>query len=40
MFGCSTNILDPQKLSAKTAAKFYRWRWRNEGLFRTYKRTL
>jgi hypothetical protein len=35
-----TNILDPQKLSAKTAAKFYRWRWRNEGLFRTYKRTL
>jgi len=25
-----TNILDPQKLSAKTAAKFYRWRWRNE----------
>ena len=35
-----TNILDPQRLSAKTAAKFYRWRWRNEGLFRTYKRTL
>jgi hypothetical protein len=35
-----TNVLDPQKLSAKTAAKFYRWRWRNEGLFRTYKRTL
>lgn len=35
-----TNILDSEKLSAKTAAKFYRWRWRNEGLFRTYKRTL
>jgi hypothetical protein len=35
-----TNILDPQKLSVNTAAKFYRWRWRNEGLFRTYKRTL
>lgn len=35
-----TNILDSQKLSAKTAAKFYRWRWKNEGLFRTYKRTL
>jgi len=35
-----TNILDPQALSMKTAAKFYRWRWRNEGLFRTYKRTL
>lgn len=35
-----TNIFDSQKLSVKTAAKFYRWRWRNEGLFRTYKRTL
>ncbi len=35
-----TNILDSQRLSVKTAAKFYRWRWRNEGLFRTYKRTL
>jgi len=35
-----TNILDPEQLSLKTAAKFYRWRWRNEGLFRTYKRTL
>jgi Transposase DDE domain len=35
-----TNVLDQQRLSAKTAAKFYRWRWRNEGLFRTYKRTL
>jgi hypothetical protein len=35
-----TNILDSQKLSLKTAAKFYRWRWRNEGLFRTYKRIL
>ena len=35
-----TNILDSSRLSAKTAAKFYRWRWRNEGLFRTYKRTL
>src|SRR5262249_7852017 len=23
-----------------SASKFYRWRWRNEGLFRTYKRTL
>jgi len=27
-------------VSVKTAAKFYRCRWRNEGLFRTYKRTL
>jgi hypothetical protein len=35
-----TNVVDSKKLSAKTAAKFYRWRWRNEGLFRTYKRTL
>jgi hypothetical protein len=35
-----TNIYDPQQLSMKTAARFYRWRWRNEGLFRTYKRTL
>ena len=35
-----TNVLDPQRLSLNTASKFYRWRWRNEGLFRTYKRTL
>ena len=35
-----TNILDPARLSAKTAAKFYRWRWRNEGVFRIYKRTI
>jgi DDE family transposase len=35
-----TNILDPARLSVATAAKFYRWRWRNEGVFRTYKRTI
>lgn len=35
-----TNVLDRQQLSRKTAAQFYRWRWRNEGLFRTYKHTL
>lgn len=35
-----TNVLSAQRLSEKTAAKSYRWRWRNEGLFRTYKRTL
>src|SRR5262245_1822259 len=35
-----TNILDEQRLPKKTASQFYRWRWRNEGLFRTYKRTL
>jgi hypothetical protein len=35
-----TNVLDEQRLPRHTAGKFYRWRWRNEGLFRTYKRTL
>jgi hypothetical protein len=35
-----TNVLDPQRLRYADAAKFFRWRWRNEGLFRTYKRTL
>ena len=30
-----TNILDSARLSLTTAAKFYRWRWRNEGVFRT-----
>jgi len=35
-----TNVLDQHCLPRKTAGKFYRWRWRNEGLFRTYKRTL
>jgi hypothetical protein len=35
-----TNVLDRQRLPRETASKFYRWRWRNEGLFRTYKRTL
>jgi hypothetical protein len=35
-----TNVLDAQRLPRATAGKMYRWRWRNEGLFRTYKRTL
>lgn len=35
-----TNVLDPGRLSAATAAQFYRWRWENEGQFRAYKRTL
>jgi hypothetical protein len=35
-----TNIEDPQRLSLETAATCYRWRWENEGFFRTYKRTL
>lgn len=35
-----TNVLEEQRLPRRTAGQFYRWRWRNEGLFRTYKRTL
>jgi hypothetical protein len=35
-----TNVVDEQCLPRKTASQFYRWRWRNECLFRTYKRTL
>jgi hypothetical protein len=33
----ATNIMDNDQLSRKTAAQVYRWRWRNEGLFRQYK---
>jgi DDE family transposase len=35
-----TNVLDERKLSSARAARYYRWRWENEGMFRTYKRTL
>jgi Transposase DDE domain len=35
-----TNVLDCQRLSIEQAGRYYRWRWENEGLFRTYKRTL
>lgn len=35
-----TNVEDPQRLPLETAATCYRWRWENEGFFRTYKRTL
>jgi DDE family transposase len=35
-----TNVLEKERLSRQSAGQFYRWRWRNEGLFRTYKRTL
>jgi hypothetical protein len=35
-----TNVLEPKRLSVATAARFYRWRWENEGQFRAYKRTL
>lgn len=32
--------LDRATLLTSQVAQIYRWRWRNEGLFRTYKRTL
>ncbi len=35
-----TNVLDAQRLTVAMASRYYRWRWENEGLFRTYKRTL
>ena len=35
-----TNVEDPQQLSLEMASTCYRWRWENEGFFRTYKRTL
>lgn len=35
-----TNVLDRRRLGRKQAGRFYRWRWGNEGLFRTYKQTL
>jgi hypothetical protein len=35
-----TNVLSGRRLSVAQAGQFYRWRWENEGLFRTYKQTL
>lgn len=35
-----TNVLDAKRLPVETASRYYRWRWENEGLFRTFKRTL
>jgi Transposase DDE domain len=35
-----TNVLDPHELNHRQLAQLYRWRWRNEGLFRQYKRLL
>jgi hypothetical protein len=35
-----TDVLSAERLSVAMAGQFYRWRWENEGLFRTYKRTL
>jgi hypothetical protein len=35
-----TNVVERRRLSRKQAGQLYRWRWRNEGLFRTYKQTV
>jgi len=35
-----TNVYDVERLPFAMASRYYRWRWENEGLFRTYKRTL
>lgn len=35
-----TSVLEPQQLSHAMVGQIYRWRWRNEGLFRDYKRLL
>jgi hypothetical protein len=35
-----TNVLDKKRLSHGLASRMYRWRWQNEGCFRTYKHTL
>ena len=35
-----TNVEDRQRLTMTLASRLYRWRWENEGFFRTYKRTL
>lgn len=35
-----TNVLDAKRLSWRLAGQMYRWRWENEGCFRTYKHTL
>jgi hypothetical protein len=35
-----TNVMDQKRLSHALAGRMYRWRWQNEGCFRTYKHTL
>ena len=35
-----TNVVSSKQLPFSDASRFYRWRWENEGFFRTYKRTL
>lgn len=35
-----TSVLESTRLSRRQAGEVYRWRWRIEGVYRTYKRTL
>jgi Transposase DDE domain len=35
-----SNVLEKERLTHTVAGRIYRWRWQNEGFFRTYKRTL
>jgi hypothetical protein len=35
-----TNVMDKTRLRHGLAGRMYRWRWQNEGCFRTYKHTL
>src|SRR5208337_4146559 len=35
-----TNVLNPKRLPAGLAARFYRMRWESECFFRTYKRVV
>ena len=35
-----TSVMDKNRLSHALAGRLYRWRWQNEGCFRTYKHTL
>ena len=35
-----TSVLSKRRLPLSRASQWYRWRWENEGYFRTYKRTL
>jgi len=35
-----TNVMDKERLPHALAGQMYRWRWQNEGCFRTYKHTL
>jgi hypothetical protein len=35
-----SDVRDSRRLSVAAASQYYRWRWENEGLFRSYKRGL